>query len=287
MQYPTKSAYGQKVEVYTLPGLTSRGRWRMQSLQSREKHVFLWFTRGQGQLRIGSILRGFGPNTVIFIPAGQIHAVIPSANAQGYASFLPETLPVPVPHSAGLIKATSIFDQGQMTGYFEQISAEHSNIQPGFEHVIESYLTLLSVWIERNHARNEWLLAARPTAAQRLLDRFLRRLEDNHQLGLAVSTYAAVLDVTPTHLSRVCREVAGKPALELVQDRVVLAAKYGLAESDIKINEIATSLGFSSAAYFTRLFRQSTLQSPREFRLQARSQNTAERRLGHRKWFQS
>jgi AraC family transcriptional regulator, transcriptional activator of pobA len=263
----------QDIQVYTLPGLTSRGRWRLQSLQSRQSHVFLWFTRGRGQFRIGSVLRGFGPNTVLFIPAGTIHSVIPSSNTQGYAGFLPETLPVPVPHSPALIKAASIFDQGQMTGNFEQISLEHDSVQLGSEHVIESYLTLLSVWIERNQARNECLVVGRPSAAQRLVDRFLQRLEDNHPMGLAVSTYAAVLDVTPTHLSRACREMIGKPASELVQDRVILAAKFMLAQSEIRIAEIAADLGFTSAAYFTRLFKQVAGLSPREFRLQARNRN--------------
>jgi AraC family transcriptional regulator, transcriptional activator of pobA len=261
------------IHVFTLPGLTSQGRWRLQSLQSRTDHVYLWITRGQGQIRVGKTMRGFGPNSVLFIPAGQTHAVIPSANAQGYVGFLPESLPVPVSHHPALIKANSIFDQAQMTGYYEQISLENNAPDIGSEHVIESYLTLISVWIERHQPRNDWAEPNRPSAAQRLADTFLRRLEDNHKMGLTVSTYAAVLGVTPTHLSRVCREVFNLPASDLIQARVILSAKYALADGEHKISSIASDLGFSSAAYFTRLFRQLSGLSPREFRLQARGRS--------------
>ncbi len=273
MQLSSNSPNPQRIEIFTLAGLTSRGRWRFQSMQARSAHVFLWFTRGQGRIRIGATMRGFGPNTVLFIPAGQIHAIEPGTNAQGYAAYLPDSLPVPVPESPGLIKATSIFDQGQMTGYFEQISIEHGMTGPGSEHAMESYLTLLSVWIERNQMRNDWAINARLPAAARLANSFLRRLEDNHQLALSVSTYAAVLNVTPTHLSRVCRDILGRPASDLIQDRVVLAAKYALADSNQRIGDIASSLGISSAAYFTRLFRRHAGLSPREFRLQAANRN--------------
>lgn len=270
------------IRVYTLPGLASLGRWRLQSLQSRPAHVFLWITRGQGQIRVGKTMRGFGPNTVLFIPAGQIHAVIPGNNAQGYAGFLPQNLPVPVPHHPALIKANSIFEQGQMTGYFEQISLENNAPDIGSAHVIESYLTLISVWIERHQTRNDWAEPTRPNAAQRLADSFLQRLEDNHPMGLTVSTYAAVLDVTPTHLSRICREIFRLPASDLIQARVILAAKYALADSDRKMSSIASDLGFSSAAYFTRLFRQISGLSPRQFRLQARSRSMQSGGFGRR-----
>ncbi len=268
-----KSVNFTDIRVFTLPGLASQGRWRLQSLQSRPAHVFLWITRGQGQIRVGKTMRGFAPNTVLFIPSGQIHAVVPSPNAQGYVGFLPENLPVPAPHHPALIKANSIFDQGQMTGYFEQISLENNTPDIGSAHVIESYLTLVSVWIERHQARNDWAIPHRPNAAQRLAGNFLQHLEDNHAMGLPVSTYAAVLDVTPTHLSRVCRDVFRQPASDLIQARVILAAKYALADSDRKIATIAADLGFASAAYFTRLFRHSTGASPREFRIQARSRS--------------
>lgn len=269
MYLSDSSAIHPQIKLFTAPALVSRGRWRLQSLHARPENLFFWVTRGQGQLRLGSTLRGFGPNTVLFIPAGQIHAVNMGPNTQGYIGFVPETLPLPVPASPCIIKATSIFDQGQLTGYFEQVSLEFNANKIGNDHVMESYLTLISVWIERNLDRNDWIGHSPKNAATRLTNAFLQRLEDNFTKSLSISTYAAVLDVTPTHLGRVCREVLGRPTSELVQERVVTAAKYALADSDIRINEIATDLGFSSPAYFTRLFKQVAGMSPRAFRQNA------------------
>lgn len=263
----------ERVSIATVPGLISRGRWRIQSLQALPAHHFLWVTRGQGQIRVGTHLRGFGPNTILFIPAGLIHSLTFGANTLGYVARLPQSLPVPVSDQVSLIKATSIFEQGQMTGYFEQVTLESSSRDPGAEHAMESYMTLLTVWIERHQIRNDWDHHGDSDATTRLASKFLQRLEDNYQRGFSVATFAAVLGVTSTHLTRVCREVFGAPASKIVQERVVLAAKYALADDNVRVGVLAKSLGFTSPAYFTRLFHKHTSLSPKVFRHQAHSRS--------------
>src|SRR5690606_21208239 len=74
------------------------------------------------------------------------------------------------------------------------------------------------------------------------------------------------LGVTPTHLTRCCKAACGRPASALLQDRRLFEARRLLAETRIPINHIALSLGFASAAYFTRAFQHLTGQSPSAFR---------------------
>jgi AraC-like DNA-binding protein len=74
------------------------------------------------------------------------------------------------------------------------------------------------------------------------------------------------LGVTPTHLTRCCRETCGRSAIELLQDRRIFEARRLLSETDIPVGRIGQSLGFTSPAYFTRAFQNLTGLSPSAFR---------------------
>ncbi|MEM8628054.1 MAG: helix-turn-helix transcriptional regulator, partial [Pseudomonadota bacterium] len=78
--------------------------------------------------------------------------------------------------------------------------------------------------------------------------------------------YAARLQITPTHLSRVCKEASGRPAHALLVERIMYEARRLLLETDMPAREIAETLGFSSAAYFTRAFAQATGMPPSDYR---------------------
>ena len=266
MNFVYKTPKSPGIAVHTLPAMARRGYWRLVHPHARPEHRFFWVTRGQGRFEIGAASRGFGPNSILFAPAGQVHALRPGANAQGFAAFLPADLPAPAaPAGPMLIKAGSIFDQGQLTGYFEQMLVEFNEARTGSAEALEAYFTLLAVWMRRNRARDDWA-APRPDAAARLASRFLDLLESDHGHGLSVRDYARRLSVTPTHLNRTCRAVLGLSAGQCVQRRDIQAARYLLADSNERIGRIGAMLGFRSAAYFTRAFRRQTGQSPREFR---------------------
>ncbi|MBK6931019.1 MAG: AraC family transcriptional regulator [Saprospirales bacterium] len=78
--------------------------------------------------------------------------------------------------------------------------------------------------------------------------------------------YAEMLFITPNHLNALVNSVVGKPAGELIRDRVVLEAKRLLVNSDFNISQIADALHFEDNAYFTRFFKKYTGMSPEIFR---------------------
>lgn len=261
------------VVIYTLPGLTARGRWRSEGFRSRANHMFLWLTRGQCRATLGVKTRGLGPNSLLFVPAGTVQALSFSKTALGYGVFLPQGVPVPVPFQPALIKARSIFEQGRLTGYLEQIMLESQSLEAGSEHAVESYLTLLSVWIERNQISNDWQGQQTADRAAEIATRFADRLEKEMANTHAVGDYAQQLGISPAHLSRVSVALFGKPASSFIQARLVLQGQLLLADTNHTITDIAKGLGFGSAAYFTRLFKAHSGLSPREFRLREKTKS--------------
>ncbi len=95
---------------------------------------------------------------------------------------------------------------------------------------------------------------------------FRQLLEDHHQEPFTAGDYAARLHITPHHLNRVCRQVAGRTATQVIRGRVMLEAQRRLAYTDAAVGEIATELGFQDDSYFARAFAKETGMTPSAYR---------------------
>ncbi|UZG44913.1 helix-turn-helix domain-containing protein [Caldimonas thermodepolymerans] len=96
--------------------------------------------------------------------------------------------------------------------------------------------------------------------------RFRALLDQRFREQRSIDDYARELGITPTQLNRVCREVLGTSALGALHARLMLEAKRDLAYTRLSVKEVALTLGFSDAAYFTRFFTRHAGMSPSEFR---------------------
>lgn len=95
---------------------------------------------------------------------------------------------------------------------------------------------------------------------------FLKLIEEHYAEHWAIADYARALALTQPTLNRLCRLFAGKGALELVQDRLLMAARRHLIYTDASIEAIAYGLGFQDPAYFCRFFKRRAGQAPSQFR---------------------
>ena len=73
-----------------------------------------------------------------------------------------------------------------------------------------------------------------------------------------MADYTAALNVTPTHLTRVCRSETRGTAAALLTERILHNAHVQLMSDDQHINLTASDLGFGSSAYFTRFIQHYT-----------------------------
>ncbi|MEZ5716170.1 MAG: helix-turn-helix domain-containing protein [Paracoccaceae bacterium] len=99
-----------------------------------------------------------------------------------------------------------------------------------------------------------------------LLTRFETLVEARFRDHLSVAGYAERLNVSPTHLSRICRAATGRPASRLIEERLIREARRNLVYTNLPVSTIAYELGFDDPAYFSRVFARATGLSPRAFR---------------------
>ncbi len=258
---PTES----RLRIVPIPRLAAGGRWRVEAMRSRSEPLLLWFTRGQGRITIGGVTRGYSAHNAIFIPAGVMHGYEIGSQSYGTAVFFGRGTTLALPSEPYHLRIRDVGAQAELSGLVDNIQRERDSDRPGAERAAHHHLGLLGVWLERQveTGRAE---AKKPDAARRLAGRYSALLERDFRSGKGVAEYARALGVTPTHLTRVCKQTCGRSASDLLHDRVIFEARLLLSETRMPISRVSEALGFTSAAYFTRAFQHRTGKTPSAFR---------------------
>jgi len=247
-----------------LQHLARGGAWRTEAMRSYPFPVLLWFTKGQGRVTINGVRHGYAPHTLVIIPSHAMHGFEVGRSTMGHCLFLSESTSLSTFEEQAILRIPAMDDQHEMAGFLDSIGQELGGQNIGYEKVCKSVIELMAVWIERKLDNIE--PTGRSGAAYRLAASYSQLLERDFNTGKTVAAYASRLGITPTHLSRACRETCGRPASALLLDRIFYEARRMLSETALPIKDIAAGLGFRSAAYFTRAFSHRTGRTPTEFR---------------------
>lgn len=250
--------------VMSLGKVRLQGAWRREMLHSSRRHRLYWLTRGQGRATVNCVTRGYGPNTAIYIPAGTQMSIELPPQLQGLELCLPADPALGLPESPLHMRISNLEAQANITSHIEKIEREIAGDAPAMSRALTAYSLLVSAWVSREAERQA--ATSLREKSQRLAELFAVRMEAQFRMGLGVADYAEQLQVTPTHLSRVCRDASGRPAHALITERTMAEARRLLVDTEMSARDIAGHLGFSSPAYFTRAFTQSAGKTPTAFR---------------------
>ena len=99
-----------------------------------------------------------------------------------------------------------------------------------------------------------------------LFRRFLELLATRHVKHQLIETYAQELFVSANYLTKVCRKISGKTAMQWVREYTEADIRYYLLNTDRSITEICDDLGFPSLSFFGKYCRRAFGMSPTEFR---------------------
>lgn len=83
-----------------------------------------------------------------------------------------------------------------------------------------------------------------------------------------VGDYAGKLFVSVNTLNKIVKDLTGKTAKEIINDKVILESKRMLLYTSNDISEIAFTIGFDEPTHFIRFFKSHTQQTPKEYRNQ-------------------
>jgi len=239
-------------------------------------HIVL-FTAGSGRHTIDFEQFTVRPGQIYFMIPGQVHSWQFRGRMEGYiinfsGAFLDaflrqESYAEQFPFLEG-VAAQSVIQlskagASEATLLMQRMLREEQEQQAFFRDQIRSCLISLFILAQRSQGTS----APGPSKGRHLTLQQFRKLVEQHYTTMRLpKDYAAQLYITPNHLNALCRELLGKPAGEVIRDRVLLEAKRLLVNAELSISEIAWQLRFADNSYFTKFFRKLTGITPEAFR---------------------
>jgi AraC family transcriptional activator of pobA len=116
-------------------------------------------------------------------------------------------------------------------------------------------------FLTRKQAGNNHL-----SSFERLLDDYFSNQEMQDRDIPSVGFFAEKLNLSANYLSDMLRASTGQSAQQHIQQKLIDKAKALLSTTELSVSEIAYQLGFEYPQLFSKLFKNKTNQTPKEFR---------------------
>lgn len=244
------------------------GRWRTEAMRSHATPRLLFIGKGHGRITIAGLTSGYGPNNLIFIPAHTMYGFEVGPTVFGQMISIPGAMASEWPDEPVHLRMRDVSAQKEFAHIIDGLERELSTDRKVHSRAAHYHLGLLSVYFERQLiARPDDTTKARAeTSAARLVAAFTDLIERDYRKNKSIAAFAEELGVTPTHLTRCCKQTCNKSALGLLSDRIHYEACIMLRDTRQPVQDIASGLGFKSPAYFSRAFQARTGRSPSAFR---------------------
>lgn len=165
--------------------------------------------------------------------------------------------------------------RGRLQSAFEGLHDELGSDRPGGAAVADAYLRIILIEVYR--ARQSSMSASGATPpSHRAFARFCDLIEVHFRERWTVGDYAVQLGMSRDRLGDICRRARDLGPKDLIDRRTTLEARLQLEGSSLSIQQIAASLGFSSAPQFTRFFNRNVGLTPGRYRKEFEARQVAQ-----------
>lgn len=143
---------------------------------------------------------------------------------------------------------------------------ELTSKEPYFSEIANSIFLQLIYTVCRNHNTN----SASKGAAQTDITKIAEYINANYSKELTVAGLSERFNISASWLNRLFRQKYNMSLKSYITATRIEIAKSMLSSSN-DINEIAFSVGYSDALYFSRIFHRTTGVSPSQYRKRSRN----------------
>ncbi|NYS76433.1 helix-turn-helix domain-containing protein [Halomonas glaciei] len=253
--------------------------WRIRPHRHADLVHILFISHGSVELELEGTSHRLQSASAIVVPAMAIHGFLFSPDVEGHiitlAKPLADHLHALMGESSTLKKADfySLPQANQaerIATLVAQIDQEYRQPAPGRNSLLEALIQALVVELSRLNAAGHTAKRYGPRQSDKgrqHIEHYQALVEAHYREQPSIEQLAVQIGVSSAHLNLLCRQLAGRSALQLLHERLLLEAKRQLTYTNMTIGQVSDSLGFSEPAYFTRFFKRNTALSPREFRL--------------------
>jgi AraC family transcriptional regulator, transcriptional activator of pobA len=253
--------------------------WKIKPHRHGKLFQLLFLDNGRAELCLDEENHRLNGNWVITIPPGTVHGFCFPADTEGMVLTMLDTLVedrdpnmhsflsqlLLQPYRLRLHSSDVLFRQ--LLQYLLHIKQELNSTHYGQVQMLKYLVKMVLINISRqleSHPQSEQSNNGR----QQLLNQFRHLLETNYPQHWTVQQYAQALHTSTSSLNRVCLELLGVTAKELIQDRMLIEIKRRLIYTRQPLDSIAYTLGYKDPSYFSRFFKNREGVSPGHYRQQ-------------------
>ncbi|MGO1395458.1 MAG: helix-turn-helix domain-containing protein [Halomonas sp.] len=264
----------------SIPERSQLHNWRIRPHRHADLVHILFISQGSVELELEGANHQLQRASAIVVPAMAIHGFLFSPDVEGHIITLAKPL---ADHLHALMGESSTLKKADFYPLLQanqtdriatlvaQIDQEYRQPAPGRNSLLEALIQALVVELSRlsayagNTAKRYG--PRQSDKGRQHLEHYQALIEAHYREQPSIEKLAEQIGVSSAHLNLLCRLLAGRSALQLLHERLLLEAKRQLTYTNMAIGQVSDSLGFSEPAYFTRFFKRNTALSPRDFRI--------------------
>lgn len=242
-------------------------------------YTVLFVEKARGEHILDYLTYAFGEKEVHFVSPGQVHQVVAASKPTGWAftfsrDFLVENniperfitninLFQPFGDSPPLKLDTATFER--LRGIVREMQACLPMELTYRSRALGALLQLFLIYCNNSSELNPRQLDEEHAGVCLLRD-FKSLVEEHYPRWHKVQEYASQIPISSKHLSHTVKQLTGKTAKEVIQDRLLLEAKRLLLHTDLSIKEVAYRLGYEEPLHFSAFFKKQAGVPPTEYR---------------------
>lgn len=260
-----------------------------KGLSIHNSFELVYIKSGQGTFEISNETVSVGSNDIVIIKPNQYHKLEVESDSNCdfivlYFKFLKQSK---ADYSEASLEDFINFVSGKESGAFiklkvsqkndiiillNRIYREKANAQIGSE--LLNYLMLMELFVLISRAlKAEWenSIKNKSPKLKELMQSAIQFILNNYERELSITDIARYVFLSPSYFTRAFKEDTGlSPIHYLLKVRIKRACEL-LEDSDMKIGEIAYSVGFSNQQRFNDMFKKQTKMTPMQYRNTARN----------------
>lgn len=261
-----------------LPQRSSVHNWKIPPHIHKSFLQLIFIHQGSAEVYLNNTKNCVEAPSILLIPAGTVHSLQYSKDVDGPSitvsqnsieiiarALMPNLIQIVYRPQIFSIPTSLVADSIMDT--YLRIEKELKSDEYGSFYICVSLFATILIELTRMHMHATQSMDLPAISRKALLiNKFLSLIYERDKVHASVKVYADEIGVTPGHLSRLCREVLGVPAIQVINNRVIQDAQKELIHTAQSIKQIADVLGFADEAYFMRFFKKHIGLSPTQFR---------------------
>lgn len=159
---------------------------------------------------------------------------------------------------ADMVPSKEVIRNYEITGLINDLYLEALHKPESFELKIKADLIGIAVILKREHlvTQSERRKSASGTSGAAAVKNIIDYIQSNYRSRLSLSKIAKSCHMSKCYMCRVFKDVTGDTVFSYINNIRCIYAQYLICTENISVADAARASGFSSAAYFSRVFKK-------------------------------